>query len=210
MRNSIRYNTKLGHLYPFVASERKNMSDTSIASILPPYITAFTLIAGGGWAYWKFIRQRANEPATDIDIDVRFVGIQEGKWVIEITSFLKNQSLVRHKYEDFQVSVRYLKPEDEIKDGAENLSYQLHCPTTIDERIDGQKRLFSNVDYINPKQEFKHRYITFIPVNATFVWVQCKFSFKLKKDVKMNSQRIFRVPAGENVSSDKINCQNQT
>lgn len=175
------------------------MSDASIVSLLPSYIQAFAIIAAGGWAYRKFIYQRANEPATDIDIDLKFVGTQDNQWIIEVTSFLKNQSLVRHEYKDFQVSVRYLVPEDKVKDSDKKiLKYQLDFPQSIDDRLPkGEKRFFENVAYINPKQEFKHRYITSIPINATFVWVQCKFLFIMGKKVKMNSQRIFRVPASE-------------
>jgi hypothetical protein len=174
------------------------MNYASVASLLPSYFQAIAILIAGGWAYWKFVRQSSNEPATDIDIDVKFVGIQKDKWVIEITSFLKNQSLVRHKYKDFQVSVRYLLPEEEIEDGPENIAYQLKCSKSIDQRLgQGKKRFFSNADYINPKQEFRHRYITYVPANATFVWIQCKFFFDRGKEVKVNSQRIFRVPTSE-------------
>src|SRR2546430_2185777 len=48
--------------------------------ILPEYIKAAALVVGAGWAYWKFIYQRQREPATDIDIDLRFVGVQKEKW----------------------------------------------------------------------------------------------------------------------------------
>jgi len=170
-----------------------NETIKTIAAVLQ----VLALIVAGGWAYWKFIHQRMNEPAADIDIDLKFVGKQDGMWIIEITSFLKNQSLVRVKYEDFQVTVRYLMPEDRVEDGGEKILYQLNFPRTIDERINGKKRFFGNADYLNPRQEFRHRYVTSIPENGTFVWVQCKFLFTPQKNVKMNSQRIFRVPAGE-------------
>jgi hypothetical protein len=94
-------------------------------------------------------------------------------------------------------------PRDEVKDGGEKIKYQLYFPK---KNIDAtKKRCFENVGYINPKQEFNHRYITSIPSNATFVWIQCKFLFKLGVDVKMNSQRIFRVPANEKECSNKLN-----
>ena len=181
------------------------MFDPSIASLLPSYIQAVAIIATGAWAYRKFIYQRANEPATDIDIDLKFVGIQSGRWIIEITSFLKNQSLVRHRYRDFQVSVRYLLPKDPVKGGRDDIQYQLYFPNSIDDEIAPKKRYFANVDYLNPRQEFRHRYITAVPADATFVWVRCKFFFRLrgaekegtKGGIKVNSQRIFRVPANE-------------
>lgn len=182
--------------------------------ILPEYIQALAIIVGAGWAYWKFIYQRQREPATDIDIDVRFVGVQKKKWVIEVTCVLENKSLVRHTYRDFQVTVRFLESTDGITDGPLGIEYQLDAPKTIDKRIkdkrffagvdisnsrkdaDAQKRLTQN--YINPRQQFHHRYITWIPDSASFVWVQCKFNFSLgrHREQKMNSQRIFRVPDG--------------
>ena len=171
--------------------------------ILPEYIKAFALVVGAGWAYWKFIYQRQREPATDIDIDVRFVGVQKEKWVIEVTCVLENKSLVRHAYRDFQATVRYLERTDEIIDGPEEINYQLEAPKTIDDRIDKAKRFFAGVDlsngkqnYINPRQQFRHRYVTWIPSTASFVWVQCKFDFGVgwHRKQKTNSQRIFRVP----------------
>ena len=40
-------------------------------------------------------RIRANEPATDMDVDVKFVGKQDSKWIVEITVVLGNRSQVR-------------------------------------------------------------------------------------------------------------------
>ena len=168
-------------------------SGNEIIGLLPSYIQALAIVVAGVWAYWKFIYQRQQDPATDIDIDLQFVGVQDEQWVIEVTTVLENKSLVRHSYEDFQVSIRYLEDKDNIEDGDKNISYQLKCTKSINGRINGEKRLFANVHYINPKQVFKHRYITFIPISASFVWVQCRFFFGKKKN-KMNSQKIFRVP----------------
>jgi hypothetical protein len=197
--------------------------------ILPEYIKAFAIVVGAGWAYWKFIYQRQREPATDIDIDVRFVGVQQEKWVIEVTCVLENKSLVRHTYRDFQVTVRYLEHTDEIIDGAADINYQLKATKTIDDRIGKAKRFFAGVDvsnlpqdakaqtsrnqnYINPRQQFRHRYVTWIPISASFIWVQCKFNFSSgwRRKQKMNSQRVFRVPdVAENKeikdAEDKLN-----
>ena len=181
-----------------------------LVDLFGPIVNVVALIVGAVWVYRKYIAQREREPATDIDIDVRFVGIQDGKWIIEITSVLENKSLVRHSYENFRVSVRYLLPEDEVLDGPDRIKYQLTFPSTIDARIDGKKRFFANVNYINPRQKFNHRYITYVPSNATFVWVQCQFFFSIKPGtMKVDSQRIFRVPEAEEsifkpVQSDSV------
>jgi hypothetical protein len=172
------------------------------AELIPEYLKAIALIVGAAWAYWKFIYQRQKEPATDIDVDLKFVGVQSEKWVIEVTCFLENRSLVRHTYRDFQVKIRYLEQMDEITDASKDIYYQLKMGKNIDNRINKAKRFFAGVDdpktkqnYINPKQQFRHRYITWIPISATFVLVKCEFEFEGNtRSQKMNTQRIFRVP----------------
>jgi hypothetical protein len=177
-----------------------NMDIKTVASVLESFVKITAIIVGSIWAYWKFVIQREHEPATDLDIDVQFVGEQDNKRIIEITVLLENKSQVRVKYEDFRVVARYLLDGDKVEDGERRIKYQLNFPRTIDQRIGGEKRYFSNVDYMNPKQVFRHRHITYIPVDASFLWVQTKFNsvFKkivvFKKKVKVDSQRIFRVP----------------
>lgn len=171
-----------------------------VLKVVPAYLQAFSVIVAGGWAYRKFIYQRQQEPATDIDVDVRFVGIQAGQWIIEVTSTLENKSLVRNTYRDFYVGVRYLLPDDPIEDGAGKINYQLHCPNSINDRISKDLRRFGNAEYINPKQAFRHRYITFVPAEATFVWVHCKFTFNIKRrELITDAQKIFLVPKPESL-----------
>ena len=171
-------------------------NSNEILKIVPAYLQVIAIFVAGIWAYWKFIYQREKEPAADIDIDIRFVSIQNDKWIIEVTACLENKGLVRLTHNSFQVSIRYLVSGDKIEDGNKKINYQLNCAKTIDERINGEKRLFSNVKYINPRQEFKYRYITFIDKESSFIWVQCKFEFtNAEKSKKMNSQRIFKVPS---------------
>ena len=174
-----------------------------VTKLIGPIVSALTFIAGAVWVYWIYLRRRENEPATDIDLELAFVGIQDHQWIIEVTAILENKSLVRHAYRDFQLAIRYLLPEDKVADGPAKIGYQLNCPHTIDKRITPGSRNFENAAYINPKQRFLHRYITSVPERATFVWVQCKFIFTIKKDatLKCISQRIFRVPREESQSS---------
>ena len=77
------------------------MSAGDIIKVLPQYVQALAVVTAGGWAYWKFIYQRQKDPASDIDLDLRFVGIQDQKWIIEVTAVLENKSLVQHRYENF-------------------------------------------------------------------------------------------------------------
>jgi hypothetical protein len=181
------------------------MSD--VAAVLPDYLGVALLAIGGLWAYRKFLHQRQGEPATDIDVDLEFLGIQADAHIVQVTANLENRSLVRHRYKDFTVTIRYLIAKDGVVDGDARINYQLHCPETIDSRIGGQVRHFANANYINPRQRFHHRYVTYLPAEATFAWVQCEFTFDITGvsswwarkrhpgPLVMNSQRIRRVPS---------------
>lgn len=149
----------------------------SIATVVPDYITAIAIVVGGLWAYVRYFHERSDEPATNIDVDVRFVGAQNHACLVEVDVTLENKSLVRHYYHDFRLNMRYLTPSDPIVDGHERLAYQVLFPHSIDTRLEGNvKRHFPNAEYINPRQTFHHRYVTFVPVDATFVRVHCVFT----------------------------------
>jgi hypothetical protein len=179
------------------------MNTRTVFDIVESGVKVAAILIGGSWTYWKFVIQRSSEPATDIDTNVTFVGKQDAKWIIQITVTLENKSEVRLEYKDFQIVARYFLPDDKITDSTHpKVMYQLDAPRTIDERI-GSKRFFSNVEYINPKQVFRQRYITYLPGDATFVWIQTKFFFTLKKLQMVNSQKIFRVP-NEKTTEAKI------
>jgi hypothetical protein len=177
------------------------------SEVLPDYIQVLALVTAGAWAYWRFIHQRSHEPATDIEVTATFVGVQGPWWVVEVTATLENKSLVRHSYGDFRMNLRYLTAEDAIEDAGPDLEFQLQFPHTIDERIGGQRRFFPRAEYINPRQQFRHRYVTFVPAEATFVRVHSKFEFEPAKPpglrrrspgsqrmTAIDSQRVFEVP----------------
>ena len=171
-------------------------------SALEVLLAAMGLIASGAWASWLLLVRREVEPSTELSIEVSFAGIQDHQWLIEVAAILSNRGLVRQFYRDFQLSVRYLLPADEIHDSdVERLKHQIHFPHSIDTRI-GTKRLYPNAVYINPKLTFRHSYITSVPQEATFVWVSCKFMFRTREhwfslrttEHLKNAQRLFRVP----------------
>ena len=178
-----------------------------ILSITPLVVA----IVSAMWVYWHFLIRREGEPGAEIEINVDFVGQQESKWLIEVSAILTNRSFVRHDYQDFQLKIRYLLPTDEVTDGSEKINFQLNFPRIIDERLSERCRYFANVAYIDPRLSFRHSYITFIPAEATFIWVQCKLLFPTKrhwllwkKKMEMkNTQRLFKVPKRENEGSVK-------
>jgi hypothetical protein len=151
--------------------------------------------------------KREVEPGSELQLGLEFVGQQANQWLIEVEAVLKNQGLVRQWYSDFRIVIRYLLPYDPIEDGSKDIAYQLHCPRTINERLSTDKpkaiRCFTNAMYIDPRLTFRHSYITFVPQDATFVWVQCSLRFCGRREwyawrrssETKNAQRLFRVPS---------------
>ena len=129
---------------------------------------------------WWFLYRRGLEPSSELDLNVTFGGLQANQMLIEVVAVLVYKSSVRQHYKDFQLSVRYLLPADVIVDGSERLGHQLQVPHSIDTRI-GTKRFFGYAEYIDPGIAFRHSYITFVPAEATFLWLHAKLQFRTRK-----------------------------
>jgi hypothetical protein len=169
---------------------------------MSPGIISFWLPSGVAalWIIWQFLVRREGVPGAELGIDAVFVGRQDHQWLIEVVAVLANRGFVRHDYSDFSITVRYFLPEDEIRDGEAAIHYQLECERTIDQRIGGKKRTFANVAYIEPRLTFRHSYITFVPADSTFIWLQCRMKFRpgiRRRGKTKNVQRLLQVPTSE-------------
>jgi hypothetical protein len=186
----------------FSITPRTRLVEESFRMETIKWLTPLFALVGALWAVGMFLMKREADPGAELEIQLDFAGRQGGSWLIEVAAILRNQGFVRHWYHDFRVVVRYLLPDDPIIDGEAKIHYQLNCRRTIDERISGARRLFANASYIDPRLTFRHSYVTFVPADATFVWVQCSLAFPgrlswynwKKVPETKNVQRLFRVP----------------
>jgi hypothetical protein len=166
-----------------------------IMSIIQSTVHIMAFLAAGIWAYVKFVLRREKEPRAEFDVDLKFVGVQDEFWLVEVSAFVENKGQVRHPVNNFSVRLRYLLHGDKVEDGLENIGYQLKLPHTIDERIENKKRYFwSKDEYIDPGSKHRNSYITALPVEATFVLAMSKFHYKNRV---FPIQKLFRVPERE-------------
>ena len=174
----------------------------NVVKELGAYWGGLVTVLAAAWILWLFILRREAVPGSELELDVDFVGRQDGKWLIEVVGKLTNRSAVRNWYHNFRVVVRYFLPSDQIVDGPAKLNYQLLCLRSIDERIQAQ-RYFANASYIDPHLTFRHTYITYVPEAATFVWVQAQLQYSHREVLRFgrrieavkNAQRLFKVPS---------------
>ena len=164
-------------------------------------VTSVGSALAAGATVWWFLVRRELEPSGELAIDVNFAGRQDSQILVEVIATLSNKSSVRQSYKNFRVNLRYLRQTDSVTDGSSKIGHQLDFPNTIDTRVDS-KRFFAYAVYINPRLTYRHSYITFVPDDASFIWVHCGmlfrtrdkwYSLKTTEHVK-NGQRLFRVP----------------
>jgi hypothetical protein len=155
--------------------------------------TTLALILGGIWAYWRLIFQREREPRAEFDVFAEFVGMQDGKWLLEVSARLANRGQVRHLMKNATLNIRYLKAGDPIVESDDPKHFrQIVFPNAL-----GRRPIWWD-SYIDPGLEFRNSYIAWVPSDATYVLLLCKFEYG--KDT-WPAQRLARVPSrpAENV-----------
>jgi hypothetical protein len=55
-------------------------------------------IVSAAWVGWKFIVERQGEARAELDLDLLFVGRQDGQWLVEAVAKLASKGIARHWY----------------------------------------------------------------------------------------------------------------
>jgi hypothetical protein len=67
-----------------------------ILSIIQLTVHIVAFLTAGIWAYARFVLRRQKEPHAEFDMDLSFVGIQDGFWLVEVSAFVENKGQRRH------------------------------------------------------------------------------------------------------------------
>lgn len=158
-----------------------------LAAAISDVTTAVAIVLGGIWAYWKFSIQRERDPRAEFDLAAEFVGQQDGKWLIEVSARLTNKGKVRHPMTDATMNVRYLLSSDAVVESQDPTHFrQLSFPHAV-----GRRKIWQD-SYIDPGLEFRNSYIIWVPAQATYVLLLCKFRYD---DEEWPAQRLVKVPS---------------
>jgi hypothetical protein len=160
-------------------------------ALIQAVATTIALVIAGIWAYTKFIYRREKEPRAEFTIDLEFVGIQGNEWLVEVSAYVENKGLVRHPVRNFKVALRYLCATDKVTDGEENIKFQVMFPHSINERIGKRERLLWKETHIDPGLRYRNSYVTFLPVEATFVLLHGSFEYEHER---FTAQKVLKVP----------------
>src|SRR5260370_33812327 len=100
----------------------------NIAAAVQSVTTSIALIVGGTWAYTKFRYRREKDPRAELEVDVNFVGPQDGRMLVEVSVYVENKGNVRHPIRNFTISIRYLLSSDPVVDGNDQVNFQVNFP----------------------------------------------------------------------------------
>lgn len=67
----------------------------SVAEIISNLVTALAVIAGGGWALWRFGIQREAHAKIEFGLQLNVLGRQGGSLLVEVIANVTNKGLVR-------------------------------------------------------------------------------------------------------------------
>jgi len=167
--------------------------------------TVIAIIFGGIWAYFRFIRQREHSLKVEFTIDAEFIGFQDKKWLVEIIANVENKGAVLHKISDFYFLLRYVKTADELDDGEENINFQ----TNIEHFRKKGYFIPQNWEYsfIEPGIKNEYKYVTTLPIEATFVLIHGKFKYQSDEHEFHTAIKLKKVPSLEKSNTQStIKC----
>ena len=152
------------------------------------------IIIGGWWAYRKFIRQREAHPKIEFQLDVRPLGRQSGRLLVELSASMKNAGAVRHKTPQFTLEVRYLLSSDTVQSGDSSINYQTVFPHSTNHELKLEKRSFVPWrPFVEPGVTQVFTYVTDVPDASAYVLLLSKFSYDDEWCTTHTAQRVVHV-----------------
>lgn len=164
------------------------MSKESI-QLAESILKSLAILIAGLWVIFKFIINRDHSPKIQFELDVIFLGRQDGKILIEVVAKLLNKGKVRHVFDEFNFDIYTLNKEDEIVNGGEDINYQVRFKKSNPLRPTENEVSTNNIQwvapqwnkaFVDPDVEKKFSYLTSIEANVSFICIFCWFQNKGK------------------------------
>jgi hypothetical protein len=162
-----------------------------IAAIFQSIVTPAALVAGGWWAYRRYIVEENNFPHIETSAEISFIGQQQDFWIVELVSVLKNKGKVQHKVRKFAFDLNAAFVEDPIE-VSEEWGGQVNFPREI------AKGSFipESFDYfvIGPSVTARYAYVARVPKAATYLILHCWFDYLDGRGFSHSMEKTVRVP----------------
>lgn len=154
-------------------------------------MTTIGLLGGGWWAYEKFVRRDEHFPRVQFSVDIGFVGIQADRWLVEVIASLENKGVVPVRICEFAFDLRYMVPEDPVKDGPEEINGQVCIPHKA--RAGSWLPPKWRTTFIHPGVVTRYSYIADLPSAASYALVHGRFNYE-RPGAFHTADRLVQVP----------------
>lgn len=170
-----------------------------IVEIIESVATTIGLVVGAIWVYFRFIRTRENHPKIEFNVNIKLLGRQDNKILIEIIADIENKGLVRHWINNFTCDVLTLQSNDPVVHGDERINHQLlfekYNPIKSDKENIRERIVWIPKDwyksFIDAGIKQQYTYLTEVPETTTFISIYSQFYYE-DKDFQ-TSQRTFSI-----------------
>ena len=88
-----------------------------IAEATQAIVTTIGIIMGGAWVLRTYVFQKEYFPRIDFSVDINFIGVHNGEWLIEVLGLLNNKGQIPHAIQSFRFELRRLSKADGLMDG---------------------------------------------------------------------------------------------
>ncbi|PSL28158.1 hypothetical protein [Chitinophaga ginsengisoli] len=182
------------------------MTTLEKSQFLENVLTCLAIMIGGVWTFWRFILNGDGKPKIQFDIDLRVVGRQDSKILIEAIATVHNKGQVRHIIKNFLLDILILKKNEPIINGDDFINYQIFLKKFNPEKVNPEPPESENRIVWVPRRWYKtfidagiaqkYTYLTYVPEDTTFVSLYSRFYFNsffsFKKDFQ-SVQKTFNV-----------------
>ncbi|MGO4128464.1 hypothetical protein AB4Z01_28990 [Inquilinus sp. YAF38] len=159
-------------------------------------ITSVAVLIGGGWAVNRFIIRREFASQVEFNVDIEFIGIHSGYWIIEIVAIVNNKDGSHLKMHEFTFKLRSIEDQN-LEIGGKKVNYQTIFPHALK---DGSWFPLSwESTMLEPNTVVRYSHVAHIPVEATFLLLHGRIGYFVgfirKAPMFHTADRAFRVPA---------------
>lgn len=141
-------------------------------------LTSLSIIIGGIWIYYRFIRQQENYPNINFSVDLKVIGKQDTYWIVELIAIIDNKGKVQHKINRFDFDLNALFSDDKIET-KEEWGNQVNFPHEL---ISGSFLPKSTAFFfVDPATIAKYSFVTKVPENTQFLILHSNFMYDKRK-----------------------------
>lgn len=162
-----------------------------LASAFQSVVTPIALIAGGLWAYRKYVVEDAKYPHIQTSAEISFLGRQGNHLIVELKAVLENKGKVQHKIGDFGFDLNALFVDDPATT-EQRWGGQVHFPHEV---AKGSFKPESFAYFVlGPGVTGKYSYIARVPLKATFLILHCWFEYSDDRGYSHSMETTVKVP----------------